>query len=200
MTFGDRDLADAVEPSPPLRARRGTLSRMKRLLASAPASAWFGMIVILGYAICALFAPWVAPYGEAEIFERPYAPWGEEFPLGTDQLGRDMLTRLIYGARNTIGIALATTLLAFLIGGSLGILAGYRRGWLDQIVSRLVDALMSIPQLIFALLLMSIVLARFGTAYQTLMLIIIIAFLDSTRVFRLARALTHDAWLGQQPP
>ena len=165
------------------------------------------MLVILGYAIVAIFAPWIAPHGEAEVFEKAYAPWayalawpwdvwlhdkpfvtatGSGFWLGTDQLGRDMLTRLIYGARNTVGIALATALLSFFVGGTLGMLAGTLRGWFDTVLSRLIDALMSIPPLVFALMLLS----AFGSNW--LNLIFIIAILDSTRVFRLARAMTES--------
>ncbi|MEZ5774437.1 MAG: ABC transporter permease [Hyphomicrobiaceae bacterium] len=165
------------------------------------------MLVIFAYLFVALFAHWVAPYGESQVFDTPYANWayiphwswlgpipywvtfeptGSEFLLGTDQLGRDMLTRLIYGARNTIGIAVATTLLSFAIGGGLGILAAVRGGWFDQILSRAVDVLMAIPSLIFALMLLSI----FGSS--VLNLIIIIAILDSTRVFRLSRAVAMN--------
>ena len=110
--------------------------------------------------------------------------------LGTDQIGRDILSRLIYGAQNTVGIAFVTTLLAFFIGISLGFLAATIGGVLDQILSRIVDMLMSIPQLIFALLLMTIATAWFGSqkSMVTLFMIVIIAVLDSTRVFRLARA------------
>ena len=111
-----------------------------------------------------------------------FAPWSDEFIFGTDQLGRDVYTRLIYGARNTVGIAVATTILSFLIGGSFGLIAAINRGWLDQILSRSVDVLMAIPSLIFALMLLSI----FGP--NVLNLIMIIAVLDSTRVFRLTRA------------
>ena len=140
------------------------------------------MIVILTYSFVAVFADFIAPYGEAEIFEISFAPWSDEFIFGTDQLGRDVYTRLIYGARNTVGIAVATTILSFLIGGSFGLIAAINRGWLDQILSRSVDVLMAIPSLIFALMLLSI----FGP--NVLNLIMIIAVLDSTRVFRLTRA------------
>jgi len=168
------------------RARRSRRELIWRELRKAPFSAWFGMIVVFAYLFVALFAPLIAPYGEAEVFRQPYAPWGGEHALGTDQLGRDMLTRLIYGARNTIGIALVTTLLSFLIGGSLGLLAAIYRGWLDQILSRFVDVLMSIPSLIFSLMLLS----TFGSS--VLNLILIIAVLDSTRVFRLSRAVGQN--------
>jgi peptide/nickel transport system permease protein len=165
-----------------VKARRSRLENAWRLLKTAPPSAWFGMIVIAIYAFCAIFAPLIAPYGEAEIVGNAYQPSSAEFWLGTDQIGRDIFSRLIYGARNTIGIALVTTLLSFAIGGTLGVFAAIRRGWLDQILSRLVDALMSIPTLIFALML----LAVFGKYIWAL--ILILAVLDSTRVFRLARA------------
>lgn len=164
------------------RLRRSRATRAKTALKKAPFSAWFGILVILGYVIVAVFAHWIAPYGETQVFSEAFAPWSQQFKLGTDQLGRDMLTRLIYGARNTIGIAVATTLLSFAVGVSLGLLAALYRGWLDQILSRAVDVLMSIPSLIFALVLLSI----FGSSITSL--IIIIALLDSTRVFRLARA------------
>ncbi|RWM15129.1 MAG: ABC transporter permease [Mesorhizobium sp.] len=164
------------------RHRRTRASRVKAALKKAPFSAWFGIVVILGYVFVALLAPWIAPYGETQVFTEAFAPWSQEFIVGTDQLGRDVLTRLIYGARNTIGIAFATTLLSFAVGVTLGLLAAMYRGWLDQILSRAVDVLMSIPSLIFALMLLSI----FGSSVTSL--ILIIALLDSTRVFRLARA------------
>jgi peptide/nickel transport system permease protein len=165
-----------------VRKRRTRLERFGLLMKSAPPSAWFGMIVVALYILVAIFADVIAPYGEAEIHPVPFAPWSDEFIFGTDQIGRDVLTRLIYGARNTMGIALATTFLSFLIGGGLGLIAAINRSWLDQALSRLVDVLMAIPSLIFALMLLSI----FGSTITSL--IMIIAVLDSTRVFRLTRS------------
>ena len=165
-----------------VRARRSLWQNVKRTLATAPISAWFGMIVIVVYVTAAIFAPWIAPYGESEVVGRAYQPSSEQFWLGTDQIGRDMFSRLIYGARNTIGIAFITTLLSFAIGGTLGVLTALKRGWLDQTISRIVDAFLAIPVLIFALML----LAVFGK--YIINLILILALLDSTRVFRLARA------------
>lgn len=164
--------------------RRTWAQRAWRELKKAPLTAWFGLIVIAAYMFVAIFAAWVAPYGESQVFDTPYAPWSSEFIFGTDQLGRDVWTRLVYGARNTIGIAVATTLLSFLIGGSLGVMAAINRSWLDQGLSRFVDVLMAIPSLIFSLMLLSI----FGSNVWNL--IMIIAVLDSTRVFRLARAVS----------
>jgi peptide/nickel transport system permease protein len=165
-----------------VRTRRTRLQRAKIALRKAPVSAKIGLVIVLSYIFVALFAPILAPYGEAEIFAQPFAPWSSEHWLGTDQIGRDVLSRLIYGARNTIGLALITTLLAFFIGGGLGLVAAIDRGWIDQLLSRGTDVLMAIPSLIFALMLLSI----FGS--NAVSLVIIIAVLDSTRVFRLTRA------------
>ena len=164
--------------------KRTRWDRIRLDLQKSPLTARFGLVVIFAYIIVALFAPFIAPYGEAEVFPIPYAPWSSEFLFGTDQIGRDIFSRLIYGARNTVGIAVATTALAFTIGMILGLAAAISRGWLDQILSRSVDVLMAIPSLIFALVLLSI----FGSTVTNL--IIIIAVLDSTRVFRLTRAVS----------
>lgn len=166
-------------------SRRGRLSRAWRVLRKAPPTAWFGMIVIALYLFAAIFAPLLAPYSETELVGGAFDPWGGKFILGTDQLGRDMLSRLIYGARNSVGIAFLTTMLSFLIGSSLGLIAAISRGWIDQVLSRAVDVLMSIPQLIFALVLLSIM----GSSIPNL--IMIIAVLDSTRVFRLSRSVAQ---------
>ena len=157
-----------------------------KLLRTSPWSARFGIFVVVFYVVMAVFAPVLTPYGESEIVAGEYEPWGAEYLLGTDNLGRDMLTRLIYGARNTIGIAFITTILAFVIGCVAGFLAATLGGWTDQAISRVVDILMAIPQLIFALMILTIV----GTAIP--ILVIVIAVLDSTRVFRLARAVAMN--------
>lgn len=151
-------------------------------LARAPLSAKFGLLIIVLYVLVALFAPVLAPYGETQVVGDGFAPWSGQFLLGTDNLGRDMLSRLVYGARNTLGIAFLTTVLAFLLGGLSGLVAAIKGGWVDQGLSRVVDILMAIPQLIFALLILSVV----GTNATSLVLVI--ALLDSTRVFRLSRA------------
>ena len=174
----------AVSETGAVLEKRSTWQRFVLDLKKSPISARFGLIVIAIYIFIAVFAPWLAPYGESQVFPAPYEPWSKEFIFGTDQIGRDILSRMIYGARNTVGIAVATTALAFFIGGVLGLAAAIAKGWVDQLLSRLVDALMAIPSLIFALVLLSI----FGT--NIINLIIIIAILDSTRVFRLTRAVS----------
>lgn len=152
----------------------------------APLSAKFGLLVIVAYTVVALFAPLLAPYGETQVVGEGFAPWSPQFLLGTDNLGRDTFSRLLFGARNTLGIAFLTTSLAFLLGGLCGLVAAIKGGWIDQGLSRLVDILMAIPQLIFALLILSVV----GTTATSLVLVI--ALLDATRVFRLSRAVAMN--------
>ncbi len=166
------------------RPKRTRLQSALREILKAPITAKFGILVILVYGFVAIFAPVLTPYSETEIVGPEFDVWGEEFILGTDGLGRDMLTRLLFGARNTVGIAFFTTVLAFLIGGLTGLLAAIYSGWFDQIAGRVVDVLMAIPQLIFALMLLTI----FGTSIPTL--IIVIATLDATRIFRVTRAVS----------
>ena len=160
--------------------------RYWRGLRKAPPAAWFGLVVILLYVMMAFAAPVIAPYGESEIVGYEYEPWSSEFLLGTDNLGRDVLTRLVYGGRNTIGIAFTTTCLAFFLGALLGFMASTLGGWVDQVLGRLCDIMMAIPGLIFMLMILTIT----GTSIP--MLIIVIGVLDSTRVFRLSRAVAMN--------
>jgi peptide/nickel transport system permease protein len=165
---------------------RATMSGQSRaMVADMPLTAAFGILVILIYAAIAIAAPALAPYPERAIVGTQFEPWSAEHLLGTDRIGRDMLSRLIFAARNTVGIAFATTALAFVVGSILGIWAALTGGWLDQVLSRFVDALMSIPALIFSLLLLTI----FGTSITSL--ILVIAAVDATRVYRLARAVAQ---------
>ena len=158
------------------------MREMYRGFLDAPFSAKLGLLTITAYLFVALFAPFVAPYSETEILGGAYELWSEKYLLGTDNLGRDMLSRLIFGARNTIGIALAAVVIAFAIGGVTGMLSAILGGWYDTVISRIVDILMAIPGLVFALLILTIL----GTSITTL--ILVIAVLDSTRVYRITRA------------
>ena len=162
--------------------RRTKYERLKLALSKAPLSAWFGMIVLFIYLFAAIFAPFIAPHGEAEIFPVAYAPWGGQHLLGTDQIGRDIFSRIIFAARNTIGICLIATVLALVIGTVLGIIAALDRRYIDQILSRIVDTLMSIPVMIFTFILLSV----FGPS--NLNLILILGILESTRFFRISRS------------
>ena len=164
-----------------------TLPReLAKVMRGAPLTASFGLFVIVVYVVAAIFAPVIAPYGEAEVIGGSYAPPDDKMILGGDQLGRDMFSRIIYGARNTVGIALLTTAIAFLVGSLAGLTAATLGGWVDQTLGRVVDTLMAIPQLVFALLLLTIV----GT--NVVNLILVIALLYSPLVFRLARAVAGN--------
>ena len=181
-----------------------------KALANAPWSAKLGLVVIVVNVFMMLFAPLLTPFPETEVVGdvweagfwaddctpegiSAYECWDEvnkdrehKVLLGTDHLGRDLFTRLLYGARNTISIALVTTFLSFAIGISCGFLAATLRGWVDQGLSRFVDVIMAFPTLIFALMILSVV----GTSVGVL--IVVIAILDATRVYRLSRAVAMD--------
>jgi len=155
-------------------------------LRTAPLTAAFGMFVILTYAIAGIFAPVMAPYGEAEVIASAFAPADENMLLGADQLGRDIFSRLVYGARNTVGLALIATILAFLMGAIGGLIAATKGGLLDQLFGRIADIIMSVPSLIFALLMLSIL----GTALWVI--VIVVAVIYAPRVFRLTRAVAGN--------
>ena len=160
--------------------------KLIKLLKTSPVSARIGLVfILLGLAV-AVFAPVLAPYGESEVVAEVWLSPGGDHLLGTDQLGRDMLSRLIYGARNSITIAFVTTLIAFFVGAFLGLTAAVTGGWLDHLLSRIVDIFMAFPTLILALMILSVL----GTSIPVL--IVVVALLDATRVFRLARALAMD--------
>ncbi len=155
-------------------------------LRTAPLTAAFGLFVIFTCAIAMVFADLIAPYGEAEVISSAFAPPDENLLLGADQLGRDIFSRLIYGARNTVGLALAATALAFIMGALAGLYAATKGGMFDQAMGRIADIIMSVPSLIFALLMLSI----FGT--NLAILVIIVAIIYSPRVFRLTRAVAGN--------
>ncbi len=157
-----------------------------KLLRQSPLSARIGLAMILINIFAAIFVPVIAPYSETEMVGDVWLPSSSDHLLGTDHLGRDMFTRLLYGARNTIVIAFVTTLLSFFFGALIGFFAAVIGGWPELIISRIVDILMAFPTLIFALMALSVV----GTSVPAL--ILVIAVLDSTRVFRLSRAVAMD--------
>ncbi len=157
-----------------------------KTMRTAPLTASFGLFVIFIYAVMGILAPYIAPHGEAEIISSAFAPADADMLLGADQLGRDVFSRIIYGARNTVGLALVATVLAFTIGAAAGLFAAVKKGWLDQIMGRGADVIMSVPSLIFALLMLSI----FGTSM--LVIAIIVAIIYSPRVYRLTRAVAGD--------
>jgi len=166
-----------------------------KFLASAPTAAKVGMFLLLMNLTAVAFAPWIAPYGETEVVGDVWEPgfWAAEgerssdtIVLGTDQLGRDMFSRVVYGARNTIAIAVLTTALAFGMGIVGGFLAATLRGWVDQALSRSIDILMAFPPLILGLMVISVL----GTSLDVM--VGTIAVIEGTRVYRLSRAVAMD--------
>jgi peptide/nickel transport system permease protein len=165
-----------------------------------PISALIGLFFTALYFLAAIFAPLIAPYGMAEIVGDVWEPSIIEvmlgmapdgvteanYWLGTDNIGRDLLSRMIYGGRTTIFIATAATIISFTLGSVLGFFAAVVGGWVDQVLSRFVDLVMSIPTLIFALVVLSVM------PVTVPVLIVVMGLLDSTRVYRLARAVAVD--------
>ena len=158
------------------------MTRFLQTLRAAPYTARFGMAVILLVAVIAILAPVIAPYGETAVVGEQYEPWSSRFLLGTDNLGRDMFSRLVFGTRNTVGLALLTTAIAFTVGSLLGIVAAVTGGMTDRLLSRIIDVIMAIPSLILALMLLTIVGASIAS------MVLVIALIYVAPVFRLARA------------
>lgn len=151
-----------------------------------PAAALVGLFFTGLFFLAAILAPLIAPYSMTEIVGGVWDPVSAEHWLGTDNIGRDLLSRMIYGGRTTIFIATAATILSFSTGAILGFTAAVLGGWADQFLSRFVDLLMSIPTLIFALVVLSVMPVTIP------ILVLVMGLLDSTRVFRLARAVAVD--------
>ncbi|OED49692.1 ABC transporter permease [Rhodobacteraceae bacterium (ex Bugula neritina AB1)] len=151
-----------------------------------PISALIGLFFTALYFLGAIFAPLLAPYGVGEVVGNVWEPSSADYLLGTDNIGRDLLSRMIYGGRTTIFIATAATVLSFTLGSVLGFFAAVTGGWVDQALSRFVDLVMSIPTLIFALVVLSVAPVTIP------MLILVMGLLDATRVYRLARAVAVD--------
>jgi peptide/nickel transport system permease protein len=151
-----------------------------------PIPALIGLVLTALFVLAAIFAPWIAPYGNGEIVGDVWGPMSAAHWLGTDNLGRDLLSRMIYGARITLFIAVLATALSFSLGAILGFSAAVFGGWFDTLMSRLVDLLMSIPTLIMGLVVLSVLPSNLVT------LILVMGILDSTRVYRLSRAVAVD--------
>lgn len=160
---------------------RGSREVMFRDRSVTPGIVGASIVVVLVAATA--LASLIAPHGQSELVGEVWAPISMQAPLGLDNLGRDMLSRLLYGGQATLFIAISGTALAFTIGLTLGLVAAVTGGWADEAIARVVDAVMALPPLICALVLLSVL----GTSIP--ILIATIAVLSSTRVFRLTRAL-----------
>jgi peptide/nickel transport system permease protein len=142
-----------------------------------------GLLLVLFWAVMAVAGPWLAPHDpNALVSDDFFGPLSLQYPLGSDYLGRDMLSRLLQGAPYTIGVALLATVLACAAGVLLALVAAASGGWLDALISRTQDALIAIPNKIFALLMV----ATFGSSVPLLLLMAAFAYMPGS--FRISRA------------
>src|ERR1700749_2176886 len=139
-----------------------------------PPTAWVGMFIVVGFILMGIFAPWIAPYSQSDSIADPYSEPSAQLWFGADQIGRDLLSRVIYGARTTIGIAFVTTVLSFTIGIVFGLWAVVGGKVVDQILSRIVDVMLSIPLLIFALIILSLFGSLFTSVIGSLVVLIFV--------------------------
>ena len=151
-----------------------------------PVTTYIGALIVLLALVIILFAPWIAPYPQTKIVGGVWDTPNAKDWLGTDSIGRDMLSRLIYGGRTSVSIALIATFFTMVIGVGLGFIAASTTRLIDNVISRVVDILLAMPILIFGLM----VFAVLGTSIP--IMIVTIAILESTRVFRLARAVAMN--------
>lgn len=142
-------------------------------------------LVIVGFWMAvAAFGPFFAPHAEGSVVSGEiFGPMTTAFPLGTDYLGRDMLSRVLVGARDTIGVALLATALACLAGTTLALCAAARGGWTDAVMSRAVDALISVPSLLFSM----VVIAALGSSIPVIVGTAAVIYTPGS--YRTARAL-----------
>lgn len=176
----------APNAGPELAAATGALpaAGLRRPRVALPASGRVGLAVVLFWLLLALLGPWVVPHAPGAVVSRTvFAPMSLRFPLGTDYLGRDMLSRILIGARYTVGLALIAAVAASATGTVLGLLAAISGRWADEILSRLLDALICIPSMIFAL----VMVAVFGSSLPILLLTAAVGYVAGA--FRIARSL-----------
>lgn len=173
-------ISDASTGPVPPRSRSHVLHR----IAFAKPATTIALVVIVLYLLMALFAPLIAPYDPlAQSYFSISAYPSAEHWLGTDQFGRDVLSRLIYGARNSLLLGLIAPVLAAVIGTALGVAAGFFGGWIDRIVTRVIDLLLSFPELLLAI----IIAAALGGGFWNVVIVLTIAFVPGfARVSRAA--------------
>jgi peptide/nickel transport system permease protein len=148
-----------------------------------PAGA-LGLLVLVLWLVIAVLAPWIAPHPPGRVVDPDgLGPMSWAFPFGTDYLGRDMLSRVLLGARITVGVSLVATSLACLIGVTLALAAAARGGWLDAALSRVLDAVISLPSLMFSL----VVVASLGSSITVL--IVTAAVIYTPGAYRTARSI-----------
>jgi peptide/nickel transport system permease protein len=174
--------ATVLAPREAAAVRRSWRLLLRRV--TGDRSAVVGSVVLGLFALAAVAGPWLAPYDPVAVdFGDRYAPASLDHPLGTDNLGRDVFSRLLHGARLSFGMAVAATAGITLLGLALGLLAGLRGGAVDTVVMRAVDVLLSLPTLILAL----VVVGLLGQGLRNLVVtIILVQWPGYARVVRAA--------------
>lgn len=172
----------AIEPVRE-QPKAGTPRARRRRRAAPNRLAQIGFCLVGFFVLAALFAPLIAPHSPATMLTtQSYSPPSSDSWLGTDYLGRDVLSRLLYGARLTIGLAFVATLVGFVIGTVLGFTAAELRGIPDMLIGRIVDIMMSFPPILLAL----VVIAGLGSSLAVL--VCTVGLIHASRVTRMARA------------
>jgi peptide/nickel transport system permease protein len=178
-------MAMASSKSAPTAARLGALWRR------TPTSFRIGAIILLLHFVVAATGPFWAPYGPSQIGTGiPLSGMSWAHPFGVDQLGRDVFSRVVHGSHLVILLSLSGTFLGTVIGAIVGLLSGYVRGWIDEALQRLLEAIISIPFLVLALI--AIVAAGPELSGNPLMLVLVIAVIYAPRIARMARAAALD--------
>lgn len=167
------------------------IGRFIRLWPNTPRSFRIGFIILLFWVVVAIAGPFLAPYGPSQIGTGvPLSGMSWAHPFGVDQLGRDVLSRVFHGAHLVMYLSISATLLGLVIGAFLGLLSCYLGGWFDEIVMRLSEALISIPFLILAMLIVAV--AGPGLSGDPLLMIVAVAVVYIPRITRMARAAALD--------
>ncbi len=174
---------DAATVAAPQTGRHGFAAALR-----ASPAAMIGVAIVAAWAIAALLAPWIAPYPPNQ---NDLAALADPTPsaahwLGTDQMGRDLLSRLLWGARTVLAVAPLAVLAAAVLGTALGLWAGYRRGMVDAVLSRICDVILSFPVIILYML----ILAKFGSS--AINIILVIGVTKAPIIFRIIRGVTLE--------
>ncbi|MFB2551342.1 ABC transporter permease [Ensifer soli] len=163
------------------------MSKVSLLWETSPTSLRVGALIVFGHLLLSVLGPWLAPYAPAQMGAGiPLSGASVPHPFGLDQLGRDVFSRTLHGAWLVLTLSLSGTVLGFLVGGFLGLVSGYVGGVFDVVVNRLMEALISIPVLFTALLIVALSSAE--AAGSIPVIIAVIGFVFAPRVGRIARA------------
>lgn len=167
----------------PIRALRALLDIIRQL-ASRPISL-LGLVIVAVFVLMAIFGPYIAPYRYDKVISgAARAAPSAEFIFGADRLGRDVFSRVLWGARDIIGLPVLTSILSVIFGTCIGLFTGYYGGWIDELISRVMDALLAIPALVLAL----VMLGTIGPSQIGIVIVIVVLY--TPIVARVVRSVT----------